>query len=290
MGKGISEDSKKFFDADLIDLPSGKCAGFVRISTYSEEDPDKAMEAFLSCMQYFQDEADMLLIDQTNNPGGKLLYMYALASVLTDRPLEVLKDRRLLTQTDVLKALDLIDLSQEIDLDKLDYYAGSYLGFLPVRELMQNKFNEAHFILSQWELGHLLTEPYPLNGIKILKPHPRVNFTKPIFILVNEMDFSCADDFPAILQDNKRATIIGTPTAGAGGAVSRLSFNNLNGISQLSYTTSITQRMDGTFIENMGVKPDIILDFKNELYDKDDGRADFRKIYDILDAMTTPQM
>lgn len=282
--KEIPENAKEFFDAKLIELPSGKSVGYVRISTFMEEDPAEALKAFLSCIKYFQSEADMLLIDLTNNPGGSVFYMYALASALTDRPLVALKERRLLTQNDVFKAIETIDDFQDIDLVK-EFGNTTLRGFL-VRELFQNLINEAHYILNQWEVGHLLTDPYPFKGIEVIKPHPKAHFTKPIFILVNEMSFSCGDDFPAIFQDNKRATIIGTPTAGAGGGISKLSFTNLNGISQLGYTTSITHRLDGTPLENKGVTPDIFFDFNNELYDHDNVSPDFSKIYGILDTMT----
>lgn len=285
LGNHISDEAKKFFDAKLIELPSGKHAGFLRISTFLEEEPEEALHAFRSAIEFFQRKADMLLIDQTNNPGGSALYMYALASMLTDRPLIGLKERKLLTQNDILKAIndiDFIKLCFEFDI----FRDRRYRGFL-LSELYENLLKESYYILDQWERGHLLTDPYPFEGIEVINPHPKANFTKPIFILTNEMAFSCGDEFPVLLQDNKRATIIGTPTSGAGGSVAKLSFKNLNGINALHYTTSVDYRLDGTLIENHGVNPDIFFDFNNELYDKDDVIPDFSKIYDILDKMTT---
>ena len=39
----IPESAKKFFDAQLIELPSGKYAGYIRISTFKEEEPEEAL-------------------------------------------------------------------------------------------------------------------------------------------------------------------------------------------------------------------------------------------------------
>lgn len=284
-GKKLSKDAKKFFDAKLVELPSGKIAGYLRISTFSEEDPEEAFKAFLSAIEYFQSEAEMLLIDQTNNPGGDTLYMYDLASALTDRPLLALKERKLLKQSDILNALEIIDLCEAIDSLKelgIDIFEDKKMEGISLEQL-DDLLKEAHFFLDQWKQGHLLTDPFPFFGIDYIKPHPKVNFTKPIFILVNELDFSCGDEFPAIFQDNKRATLIGTPTAGAGGSVNHLFFSNLNGINRMTYTTSIDYRADGTPIENQGITPDIYFDFNNELYENDNVTPNFRKIYEIID-------
>jgi C-terminal processing protease CtpA/Prc len=75
-------------------------------------------------------------------------------------------------------------------------------------------------------------------------------------VLVNPLDFSCADLLPAILQDNGRAKLFGQRTSGAGGAVKSVTFPNQFGIAELAYTWTIAVRESGKPIENLGVEPD----------------------------------
>ena len=129
-------------------------------------------------------------------------------------------------------------------------------SLLNYQELMFLK-SYYELILEEWNRGASLTRPTPILGVDRINPHPKYHYTKPILILIDEMDFSGGDFMPAILQDNHRAVLFGSKTAGAGGFVTSFQFPNPNGISLCSCTGSIAERPGLQKIENVGVTPDI---------------------------------
>src|SRR5262249_41736892 len=118
-------------------------------------------------------------------------------------------------------------------------------GMYPNFELYQGLIQNDRFLLSELNSGRRLTEPTWFFGINKIAPHPLRRYTKPILVLVDELCFSGADFFPAILQDNRRATVFGVRTAGAGGSVKETQFPNQFNIKSLTYTWTIARRRDG---------------------------------------------
>jgi C-terminal processing protease CtpA/Prc len=59
------------------------------------------------------------------------------------------------------------------------------------------------------------------------------------------------------MQDNKRATLFGTRTAGAGGFIREVKYPNQVGIDHFVMTGSIAVRADKQPIENLGVHAEI---------------------------------
>ena len=242
LGDPIWESKKEqYFYSYLFSMPNGKKISYIRIPDY--EGDESAIAEFEKLIQLFESSSDALVIDQVNNPGGDLLYLFSLLSTLTDKDLVMPKEQMVITQEDVFEAINTL---QFIDL----MHDNSADDCINLKSFFQ-------FIIDEWNEGHILSKSHHILNIETIKPS-YATYTKPILVLTNELDFSGGDFFPAILQDNKRAVILGTNTAGAGGCVKNIAYpSNILGIGSLSFTYSIAQRMNNDFIENIGVKPDI---------------------------------
>lgn len=270
--KNFSKNSgpkSSFWNAYIYKNGKGSLIGYVRIPHYNidEEDVDK----FGELMDWMEDRTDALVIDQLNNPGGQSNCLYRMASCLTSFPLATPKHQMKISQMDALQAhhmLELLDriekafleLSRTIEeqggLEEMDGEEFLFFKMFNFQELLHIKTYFEH-ILSEWNAGRSLTHPIHLISSDMVNPMPHGKYTKPVIMLINELDFSCADFMPAILQDNKRAVLFGMRTAGAGGCVKMYSIPSQHGIIGGSLTNSIAERLNKDKIENLGVKPDI---------------------------------
>ena len=231
--------------------------GYVRIPHYMMD--ERAALEFSEIINLFEKSTDALVIDQLNNPGGNGIFMYAIAAMLADKPLFVPKERMMITQEEVYSAWVNEEEFDEIenDQDAINKLGETIYGYPVDYELTKQVSSYFKFIMTEWSQGRHFTEAEYFLGIDKIKPHPWGHYSKPILFMVNNLAFSCGDFTPAILQDSKRATIFGTKTAGAGGAVSGHSFPNLFGIEDYSFTATIAERLDLSPIENLGITPDI---------------------------------
>jgi hypothetical protein len=277
LGERIWEtDDKNTFDAYIYKNDKGQLIGVIRIASYvpNEGDPKgkiKAVADFAQILIKMQKLTSGLVIDQLNNPGGSVFYLYSLASMLTDRTLYTPKHRMILGIDGIkecigtMKKLSAVTNDEEAKKaleEDADGYPVTYQFALAVK-------NYCQFIQSQFNQGKKITDPFYIYGVDRINPSGVVQYTKPIVILVNELDFSGGDFFPATLQDNKRVTVVGTRTSGAGGYVNRLQIPNLIGLELFTITGSIAERIDKNPIENLGVTPDVQLSMTLEDYRSD---------------------
>lgn len=250
-------NARSAFNAYIYKAADGRKIGYVRIASY--EGDAKEAAAFGELVKKFEAETDALVIDQVNNPGGSLFYMYALLSRLTDKPLTAPLQKVAVGEEDAYESLQTLMAAQQVvsEAQVKQILGPSIGGYATTLKLWKQMVAYAAFIYQEIRAGKRATDLFPFLGIDKIAPHPTDRYTKPILLLVNELDFSCGDFLPAILQDNGRATVFGVRTAGAGGAVKAVQFPNQFGIANLAYTWTIALRANGKPIENLGVTPDV---------------------------------
>lgn len=114
---------------------------------------------------------------------------------------------------------------------------------------------------TQWLAGWLYNKPVAIGSLKMhgatLKPvsYPQANgYKKPLAILVNEGSFSCAELFPAAMQDAGAAKIFGSPTLGK---CLPSQFLVLPSGFRLQTVFGDHIRITGQRVEGIGVTPDV---------------------------------
>ncbi len=135
--------------------------------------------------------------------------------------------------------------------------------------------------------GKGLTTPMPICGPSqdlgpaVDRSGKLVTYSKPVMLLIDDRTASAAELFASVMQDENRATLFGYRTSGAGGSVdtylagvySETSVSmaiaillRKNGISSSEYPTA-------PYIENIGVRPDTVVDYMTDatLLDKGAG-------------------
>ena len=245
------------FEARLYYTSDRNFVGFVRIPHYMPEGAEE--KEFAAIINYLNKASNVLVIDQLNNPGGSIFYLYTLASMLTEKVLDIPKHRIKITQKDALEAIESIAALETIktNTDARKHLGEFFMGALTDLNTVKTHLNYYRFIRDQWNEGKKLTDPIGLLGVDKVAPHSAIRYRHPILLLINELDFSGGDFFASILQDNKRAVLMGARTAGAGGFVLTHEFPNHFGIKSFRYTGSQTLRESGQSIENLGIDPDI---------------------------------
>lgn len=273
------------FQAYIYRDENNKMVGVVRIPSYSLDAGGKdentvyadSVASFSRIINKMEKFTDKLVIDQLNNPGGSVFYLYALASILSPNPLKTPSHTMSITPADVMECVQSMKKMEEVKNDEsAKKIMGENIHGYPVNfQVVEFYRNFCRTIMADWNAGELMSRPYWIAGVDQLNPYPKGTYSKPITILVNELDFSGGDFFPTVMQDNQRAKIFGSRTAGAGGYVNEFSFPNLLGIQVFRVTQSLAHRVSNEPIENLGVTPDI--EYEMKASDRQNNYADYIK-------------
>lgn len=241
-----------FFFSYIFPSESGKMIGYIRIPHFQGAETDDGVQQDLEDLRLlvraFQRKTEALVVDLTDNGGGNLDVLLSYLGTLSDTPTPFFKQKVSITQEDAYTSL--------LYLDEIESYLKVVEDAKDIEFLtqLQEYFS---FIIDEWSAGRSLSQPVYIYGLDKVDPDAVATYKKPILVLINGLDFSCADLLPALLQDSGRATIFGSTTAGAGGAVRSYSYPNRLGIASYTYTATILERKDQSPLENLGVTPDV---------------------------------
>ena len=234
-----------------------KRIGFMRIPDFEYvSTTDMSTE-----VKFLQANTDGLVIDIMRNPGGSGCTVEQVMSYLNPGGFYSLGNQ-------IRATWDMV-MGMESDLEDAEYYGATddeIAALTQMLDQLQRAFAE----------NRGFTTPQPLCGASISIGPARdrsgneITYSKPILVLTDELSASAAEIFAAVMQDEKRATIYGSRTDGAGGAVVQYPVG-VYMESYLDYAESILTRKyvidsggqypRAPYIENIGVAPDVADDY-----------------------------
>jgi hypothetical protein len=234
---------------------NGVRIGLLRIPTINPPDTALALQQLDQEIAFFNANTDVLVVDITRNPGGILTTAEAFAQRLIPEAFRTIGFEIRATASWVTAFANRLTSALN---------AGAPPNVIQnFREI----FNE---VLSAYNEERGRTAPIPLNAIGSLElPPAPVAYAKPLLVLVDEFSISSADMLAAILQDNHRGPLLGMRTMGAGGSVLGLDCTAFTE-SVCFITLSLMNRgiaistpdyPPTPYIENVGVRPDIVVDY-----------------------------
>jgi C-terminal processing protease CtpA/Prc len=238
----------------------GKKIGLLRIPSFSPSNMATAIRELDTEIAWFQKNVDGLVIDVMRNPGGGC-YMADAAARLIPRPFYFFGELIRPTISRINSLQSAIESAKRARADQwiIDTY-----------QFQLDQISQAY-----WE-NRGLTGSIPacsqyMSGLPAsLEQSPAATvFTKPLIILVDEFSISAADIFPSMMQDNGRGVLVGMRTSGGGGSVSSY-YAGFYSEGTASNTNSLVVRKQpivtdeyptAPFVENIGARPDIKLDY-----------------------------
>jgi C-terminal processing protease CtpA/Prc len=253
-----TEDAPKVYSA--LYEHNGKRILLVRQPTYSPDSYEEVadlLKVYRATLDQFDSVADVLVIDQTNNPGGYLDYCVGFSQLFMQTPgahfVQAMNaDRKWI---DEMRAY-----AFEMDPDFKSEASLKYLGL-------------ADAIEAEYDAGKSITAPLPFYGERRLLPDASYTWKKPVLVLINELAGSCGDIFPMMVKRNQTGVLFGQRTMGLGGNVEQFELSASRASVSMTRGLFTTYKepeifVDADFAENNGVLPDIphtptLEDFRN---------------------------
>lgn len=232
--------------------------GYLRLPNFSPPNAANAIQELDKEIQYFNENTDGLVLDISRNTGGGC-YMLELARRL-------MRDEFWFFGEEVRPTWDRIQGLQAALESARQQNASEWV----ITALSHN----VDQLLAAYRSGSHRTEPIPACSFQSMAPvwynRPVQNpYSKPLIVLIDEFSTSAGDIFAAMMQDNNRGPLVGMRTNGAGGSVSGwpagaltegMVSNTNTLVIRKDYVANAPELPSNRYIENTGVRPDIVID------------------------------
>jgi hypothetical protein len=237
----------------------GKRLGYLRFPNFSPPSNAAAVRELSAEIAFFEANTDGLVVDITRNAGGGCYSVTAL-QYLIPYPFVLPGDEMRAT----LEAVYFADL---------DLQAAKDAGAPPwTVALLEQILLQLRTALAE---NRGRTGPLPFCGSRFEhEPAAAASgrvlaYTKPLIVLTDEFTTSWGDIFASVMQDSARAPLVGFRTNGAGGSIDE---GEAGFFSEATTTFSVTNAVrprtmsvpglpPSPYIENIGVHPDVLLDY-----------------------------
>lgn len=243
---GLKGDEKPAIYAALYKF-NNKTIFLVRSSTYSPSDYSTSvyMKAYQALLSEYESLADVLVLDQTHNPGGSYCASFY----------------------DIFAHEGDVQGVEKTRADRKwinDLFINWPAAEGPTGNPWDTKLSQAWGALVEkaYDNHEFLSEPFPLFTSSVYSTKLAYNWTKPMLVLIDELAGSCGDIFPMLVKTNHRAKMLGQQTMGLGGNVEPVGqLNNSRITISLTRGLFYPYKPDGQvnasdYIENNGVQPD----------------------------------
>ncbi len=250
----LGKVSSDFFFSGTY-VSQGVRIGLLRIPNEAPSSTATALQQLNTEIAFFNANTDVLVVDITRNTGGILTTAEAFAQRLIPTPFRTVGFEFRAT------ALEVNAFAQRL--------TAAINGGAPPEVIanLRSNFNEVFRAYNE-ERGR--TESLPINSLGSFDLAPAaVAYTKPLLTLVDEFTTSSGDMLAAILQDNHRGPLLGWRTMGAGGNNILFDCTTFTegicsmtiGLMNRGVTISTPEYPPSPYIENIGVRPDIVVDY-----------------------------
>jgi hypothetical protein len=239
----------------------GHTIGYLRIPNFAPVSTAAAISELEQELSYLQKNTDGLVLDVTRNPGGGC-YMLDAAARLIPQPFYFFGEQIRATQDRLNSFESSLEIARRTGASQwiIDTYQ-SYVD--QTKEALGASRGLTAPIAACPQTGS--------NWAPIMDGNPPAGtvYSKPMIVLIDEFSISAGEIFPAMLQDNGRGVMVGQRTSGGGGSVSSWQTGfysesvstNTNTLVVRKNSLSTPEYPTAPYLESIGVRPDIALDF-----------------------------